>query len=208
LKKSDSDFLSNNLSIDIDWLEQELNSPKIIQFKQILGLFISSAIDLLGKNNSEKEILELFKLSIASNDNEKLYEIIDSLRQAFTSYASGGLFDLYIYQSNESWYPKIVLKSVLKPNDISVLSSSIDVYRGCDISEFNSKRYGQSWSTSIEVAKKFAYQHYDSQPWYKKEKRCVLKATIKKESVFFSRQNHYEKEIAVNIEKLSNVQKT
>ncbi len=208
MKKSDSDFLSNNLSIDIDWLEQELNSPKIIQFKQILGLFISSAIDLLGKNNSEKEILELFKLSIASNDNEKLYEIIDSLRQAFTSYASGGLFDLYIYQSNESWYPKIVLKSVLKPNDISVLSSSIDVYRGCDISEFNSKRYGQSWSTSIEVAKKFAYQHYDSQPWYKKEKRCVLKATIKKESVFFSRQNHYEKEIAVNIEKLSNVQKT
>jgi len=208
LKKSDSDFLSNNLSIDIDWLEQELNSPKIIQFKQILGLFISSAIDLLGKNNSEKEILELFKLSIASNNNEKLYEIIDSLRQAFTSYASGGLFDLYIYQSNESWYPKIVLKSVLKPNDISVLSSSIDVYRGCDISEFNSKRYGQSWSTSIEVAKKFAYQHYNSQPWYKKEKRCVLKATIKKESVFFSRQNHYEKEIAVNIEKLSNVQKT
>jgi hypothetical protein len=102
-----------------------------------------------------------------------------------------------------------VLKSVLKPNDISVLSSSIDVYRGCDISEFNSKRYGQSWSTSIEVAKKFAYQHYNSQPWYKKEKRCVLKATIKKnESVFFSRQNHYEKEIAVNIEKLSNVQKT
>ncbi len=208
MKKSDSDFLSNNLSIDIDWLEQELNSPKIIQFKQILGSFISSAIDLLGKNNSEKEILELFELSIASNDNEKLYEIIDSLRQAFTSYASGGLFDLYIYQSNESWYPKIVLKSVLKPNDISVLSSSIDVYRGCDISEFNSKRYGQSWSTSIEVAKKFAYQHYNSQPWYKKEKRCVLKATIKKESVFFSRQNHYEKEIAVNIEKLSNVQKT
>ncbi|UOA07147.1 hypothetical protein [Methylobacter sp. S3L5C] len=208
MKKSDSDFLSNNLSIDIDWLVQELNSPKIIQFKQILGLFISSAIDLLGKNNSEKEILELFKLSIASNNNEKLYEIIDSLRQAFTSYASGGLFDLYIYQSNESWYPKIVLKSVLKPNDISVLSSSIDVYRGCDISEFNSKRYGQSWSTSIEVAKKFAYQHYNSQPWYKKEKRCVLKATIKKESVFFSRQNHYEKEIAVNIEKLSNVQKT
>ena len=87
MKKSDSDFLSNNLSIDIDWLEQELNSPKIIQFKQILGLFISSAIDLLGKNNSEKEILELFELSIASNDNEKLYEIIDSLRQAFTSYA-------------------------------------------------------------------------------------------------------------------------
>ena len=208
MKKSDSDFLSNNLSIDIDWLEQELNSPKIIQFKQILGSFISSAIDLLGKNNSEKEILELFELSIASNDNEKLYEIIDSLRQAFTSYASGGLFDLYIYQSNESWYPKIVLKSVLKPNDISVLSSSIDVYRGCDISEFIGKRYGQSWSTSIEVAKKFAYQHYNSQPWYKKEKRCVLKATIKKESVFFSRQNHYEKEIAVNIEKLSNVQKT
>ena len=54
----------------------------------------------------------------------------------------------------------------------------------------------------------FAYQHYTSQPWYKKEQRCVLKAVIKKEDVFFSRNNHYEKEIAVNTKKLCRVQKT
>lgn len=196
------------MSIDIDWLEQEFNSSGIRQFKQILESFISNAINLIERQNSKEEILKLFESSIASNKGKELYEIIDSLRHAFTSYVSGGLFDLYVYQSNESWYPKIVLKSELKPNDISVLPNSIDIYRGCDVSELSSKIYGQSWSASIEVANEFAYQHYNSQPWYKKDKRCVLKATIKKENIFFSRQNHYEKEIAVNIEKLVHVQKT
>lgn len=170
MKKSDAVFLSNNLSIDIDWLEQELNAPNIIKFKQIFDSFIYNAINLIERENPEKEILKLFESSLTSNNDKKLYEIIDSLRHAFTSYVSGGLFDLYVYQSNESWYPKIVLKSELKPNDISDLPSYIDVYRGCDISELNSKIYGQSWSRSIEVAKEFAYKHYNSQPWYEKEK--------------------------------------
>lgn len=196
------------MSIDVGWLEQELNSQKTIHFKKILVSFISSAINLLKKNSSNKEILELFEIFIASNNDEKAFEMLDSLRHAFTSYISGGLFDLYVYQSNESWHPKIVLKSELKPNDISDLPSSIDIYRGCDVSEFSSNKYGQSWSTSIQVAKEFAYQHYASQLWYEKEKRCVLKAVIKKEDIFFSRQSNYEKEIAVNVEKLINVQKT
>lgn len=208
LNKTDSNFLSNTMSIDINWLEQELNSPKISQFKQILDSFISNAINLIERGNSKKEILKLFELITASNKDKKLYEIIDSLRHAFTSYVTGGLFDLYVYQSNESWYPKIVLNSELKPNDIESLSDSINIYRGCNTSEFDRNIYGQSWSTSKQVATEFAYQHYASQPWYEKDNRCILKATIKKENIFFSRQNHYEKEIAVNIDKLVHVQKT
>lgn len=99
------------------------------------------------------------------NEKKENYEILDSLRHTFTSFIIGGLYNLYVHQSNEPWYPKIVLKSELKPN-------------------------------------------YASQAWYEKGKRCVLKATIKKEDVFFSRQSHHEKEIAVNIEKLVHVQKT
>lgn len=160
------------------------------------------------QSRSEEKILEYFDAVISSNEETEIYEILDSLRHAFTLFLSGGLYDLYVYKSNESWYPKIVLKSELKLNDISGLSSSIIIYRGCNVSEFNIKKYGQSWSTSIEVAREFAYQHYASEAWYEKEKRCVLKAVVKKEAVFFSNQSNYEKEIAVDISKLTSVQKT
>ena len=208
MKKQDREFLSENMSIDVDWIEQEFNSPDLVVSKQVFESYISSLIFATNNNNPKKTILEKFKSVTPLDEKTENYEILDSLRQIFTSFVTGGLFDLYVYQSNESWYPKIVLKSELKPNDIASLSDSINIYRGCNTSEFDSNIYGQSWSTSKQVATEFAYQHYASQPWYENDKRCILKATIKKENIFFSRQNHYEKEIAVNIEKLVHVQKT
>lgn len=205
MKKSDAKFLAERISFDLTWLENELSASEIVAYKPMLKSYISDLICCLEKNNPEKEILSHFELRAESIKDNQFYELIDSLRHAFTSFASGGLFDLYVYQSNESWYPKIVLNSELKPNDIAGLPSSIDIYRGCNISEFESNMYGQSWSTSKQVATEFAYQHYASQPWYEKEKRCLFKATIKKEDIFFSRQSHYEKEIAVNVAKLVHV---
>ncbi len=207
LKERDRDFLSKEMSIDIDWLEQEFNSPDLVDSKQMLESYVSNLICATRNDNQEK-ILEQFKAVVTPmGDKTENYEILDSLRHAFTSFAKGRLFDLYVYQENDSWYPKIVLKSELKPNDINNLPNSIDIYRGCNISEFDSKEYGQSWSTSEEVAKEFAYTHYASYPWYIKEERCILTATIKKEDVFFSRQDHYEKEIAIDVRKIDNVQK-
>lgn len=208
MKQSDTDFLSESMSFDIEWLEAQLMSQEIVNHKPLLEEFISVLICILGKDNPKKEIFAYFESTAATNKKDKLYEIIDSLRHAFTSYASGGLHDLYIYQSNESWYPKLVLKSELKPNDILNLPISFDIYRGCDISELKHSVFGQSWSTSFKVATEFAYQHYKSQPWYDEKNRCVLKATINRHDTFFSRQDHHEKEVAVNAEKLVNVQKT
>lgn len=207
MKKEDKVFLRQNMSIDVDWLEREFKSSKLLVTRMTIESFISNLVCSMKSRNPKKNILVIFE-AVTSSSKDENYEIFDSLRHAFTTFASGGLYDLYIYQSNESWYPKIVLSSELKPNDISELSGHIDIYRGCNISEFDGNIYGQSWSTSKQVATEFAYQHYASQPWYEKDKRCILKATIKKEDIFFSRQNHYEKEIAVNTKKLIHVQKT
>ena len=210
MKMKDKGFLSKNMSIDTNWLENEIDSlsHNFAIPKSDIELFISNLICATQGKDAEKQILEYFELTTSSlNGEEKTYEIFDSLRHAFTSYVSGGLFDLYVYQSNESWYPKIVLKSELEPNDISALPDLIDIYRGCNISEFNKNKFGQSWSTSFKIAKEFAYQHYTSQEWYEKEKRCVLKATIKREDVFFSRQSNHEKEVAVNTGRLINIEK-
>jgi len=208
MKASDMEFLSNSLSFDQTWLENEFSSPELITYKSILELYISNLIGCLGGNNPKEDILSCFNLKVESIKDERLYEVFDSMRHAFTSYASGGLYDLYIYQSNESWYPKIVLKSELKPNDILDLPSKLVIYRGCNGIELATGKYGQSWSTNFEVAEEFAYQHYNSQSWYKKENRCILKASVSRCDVFFSRQNHHEKEVSVNTEKLINVQKT
>jgi hypothetical protein len=208
LKKQDIDFLSENMSIDVDWLEREFNSPDLIPSKKLIESYISSLVCAASHKKPKEKILEKFEAVTPLNEKTDNYEIFESLRHAFTSFTTGGLFDLYVYQSNESWYPKIVLKSELKPNDIENLSGTIDIFRGCNISEFDCNKYGQSWSTSMQVAKEFAYKHYASQSWYEEEKRCVLKAIIKKEDVLFSRQNHHEKEIVVNIDKLVSVQKT
>lgn len=207
MKGEDKDFLSQNMSIDVDWLEDEFNSSDLAVSKQILEVFISNLVCSMSDENPKMRILEIFNAATPLDERTENYEILDSLRHAFKVYACGGLRDLFIYQSNESWYPKIVLKSELRPNDISDLPSSIDIYRGCDNSEFNSKKYRQSWSTSIQVAEAFAYENYASQSWYEEGNRCLLRARIEKEDVFFSRQNDHEKEVVVDIKKLTNVQK-
>lgn len=196
------------MSIDVDWLELELDSPELISSKNGVESFISELVGSINSKNPGQKIFKYFEVATPLNEKTKNYEVFDSLRHVFSVFISGGLYDLYTHQSNEGWYPKIALDSELTPNDISDLPSSIEIYRGCDISEFTSNKYGQSWSTSIQIAKEFAYQYYAHQSWYKKENRCVLQVTIRKEVVFFSRQNHYEKEIAVNTRKLVNVKKT
>ena len=192
------------MSIDVSWLENELASSDKIKN---IDAYITNLINSAKSKDAKTKISECFKSTTADISCKKSYEILDSLRHAFNSFVSGGLYDLYIYQSNESWYPKIILRQELKPNDIASLPKLIVIYRGCEISEHLDEKYGQSWSISKNVAAEFAYQHYSSQPWFNKNNRCILKAEIKKEDVYFSRQNHHENEIAVNTENLINVQK-
>jgi len=198
-------FLSQNMFIDVNWVEQEFNSHLLVTSKKELELFVSELVCATSCDNPEKKILELFNAKTPLCQETNNYEIFDSLRHAFNAFVVGGLHELYIYQSNESWYPRIRLQSELKPNDISILPSTIEIYRGCDVSELSKKQYGQSWSTSIDVAKEFAFIHYASQPWFKKEKRCILNAKIDKNDVLFSRQSHHEREVAVQVNRLKNI---
>lgn len=128
------------MSIDVDWLELELDSPELVSSKKGVEIFISKLIDTINSKNPEGKILKYFEDATPLNEKTKNYEVFDSLRHAFSVFISGGLYDLYTHQSNEGWYPKIVLDSELTPNDISDLPSYIEIYRGCDISEFTSNK--------------------------------------------------------------------
>ena len=133
-------------------------------------------------------------------------DVLDAMRHSIAVFAQGGLRDLYVYQANECWYPRIILTKVLEHNDIANLPNSIEIYRGCNIDELEKMEFGQSWTTSLEIAKNFAYGHYESQDWYEQSCRVVLKGTIRRENVFYSDQSENgEYEVSVETSKLMGV---
>ena len=98
----------------------------------------------------------------------------------------------------------MVLTEVLTPNDIYLLPQVFTLYRGCEISELKRNSFGQAWTTSPDIAKAFAYTHYQGQYWFDENKRTVLAATYTKEHVLFSNQPG-EYEVVVDIKKLRNI---
>ena len=161
---------------------------------------------LTNTDNDAEERINSYALKYLGNvKDSNVYQVLDALRHAFVSYAYNGLHQLYTRQENEGWYPKIILTEILKPNDIGSLDEVIKIYRGCGKSEFINKKFGQAWTTSLKVAKDFAYVHYEGQDWFNKDTRNVLVTKYSRDDVLFSNQS-VEFEVVVNVNKLDNVQ--
>ena len=174
-------FISENMNIKYSSIEEKLKEPEFNDYKQMIEESISKFIFAINKyeksgdkhdiysltqNRAEKYINDYAEKISLEVRSEYVCQIIDTLRHAFSSYAYDGLHQLYTRQENEDWYPKIILKGILKPNDIHTLDDEIELYRGCDIDEYNNQSYGQAWTTSLEIAKMFAFKHYVGQPWF------------------------------------------
>ncbi len=86
------------------------------------------------------------------------------------------------------------------------LQNTTEIYRGCNKSEIDTAIFGQSWTTSVNRAEQFAYEHYADEDWFRKENRVILKAEINREDIYYSNQKHYEREIVVNPSKLFNIE--
>ena len=96
----------------------------------------------------------------------------------------------------------MILKDVLKPNDIDTLPNSLTIYRGCDISEHRTRKYKQAWTTNKAIAQQFAFVHYQGQDWFNKADRVVLMATISKDALLYSKQSS-EFEVVINTNNLN-----
>lgn len=92
---------------------------------------------------------------LSASKNDEVMQVFDSLRYTFSCYAYNGLHQLYTRQENECWHPEIRITEVLTPNDINSLNQILTIYRGCDICEIEDRTFGQAWTTSLDVAKKF-----------------------------------------------------
>lgn len=216
-----ADFMANSMNIELDSIEKKLNEPEIQPFKmqiiEAIEYFVKvnkefephrkEVVLPLGVSNRAEDAINQYAINQMKDFDEEgaVYQVIDSIRHAFSSFAFNGLHQLYTRQENEVWYPKVVLTEILEPNDISSLAPEITIYRGCDVGEHSSGLYGQSWTTSLDIAREFAFGHYANQSWYDQSKRVVLKCNYSRSDILFSDQS-VEFEVAVKPEKLTNVQ--
>ena len=216
---SNREFMEKNMNMVVKSIESKLNESFFTDFKEAAISAISKYIEAinmfeasgmcrdftLGKNSqAEDYISAYFYETFGEVDNSDAYQVLDALRHSFSCYAYNGLHQLYTCQENESWHPKIVLAEALTPNDIYSLPQVFPIYRGCEISELKRNSFGQAWTTSPDIAKAFAYTHYQGQNWFDENKRTVLAATYSREHVLFSKQSG-EYEVVVDIEKLRNI---
>jgi len=194
IKEKDIDFLVNKMHIDINHLMTKLNSRDVVEHKKniIDQIHQYIRVTLL----EEKRCDRINEIYSEINDS-KINSVLDSMRIAILSFCKGGLRDLWVSQENQSWYPKIIIKEILEPNDINTLDDISIIYRGCSISEINNKEYGQAWTTSYMCAKEFAVEYYLNEEWFKIENRVVLEAKINKDDIYYSDQLNHEKEIVV-----------
>jgi len=215
------EFMSNDMKINVCSIESKLSEQFFAEFKNIAIDAIEKYIDAIMAfeakgverdlysciDNEAEEFIRSHYCTLSDKvEAEDALQVFDALRHSFSCYAYNGLHQLYTRQENESWHPKVTLVDRLEPNDIDSLDSRITIYRGCDVGEFDNKLYGQAWTTSLVVAKDFAFKHYQSQPWFKKEKRTVVETIYSKEHLLFSDQT-IELEVVVDVKKLIAVQK-
>ncbi|WP_317916865.1 hypothetical protein [Vibrio sp. MACH09] len=207
------------MKIEIESIESKLREPSLAKYSSQIIDAVEHFVNVIKEFESSGKARELYAttdnwaedkinshaLALSSSfEDEEVCAVIDALRHAFTCFAYNGLHQLYTRQENEAWFPKVVLKEVLVPNDIFKLDQEITLYRGSCVSEFESSQYGQAWTTSLSVANAFAYEHYQSQDWFDRSNRIVMVAKYLRENVLFSHQS-VEFEVVVDTTKLSDV---
>lgn len=198
-------YIRERMCIDTKHLLDAVNQPSVAPHRDKLLTAINSLYDAINSTNSENDIHAVYMHHADLHDHPKAHSVLDSMRHAFRSFACGGLHHLYTYKEDQEWYPKVEILRELTPNDIPCLDEITTIYRGCNISEFQTKTYGQAWTTCLDVAKAFAHINYCGQPWFIAAERVILSSSILRSSVLYSDQSG-EFEVAVKVNDLGPVE--
>lgn len=156
-------WLTNEMSLDVNDIEHKLLQLSSND-KNLICEFILKCVSICKSYNTEstsmnrdfhshpqvKVFTELFSAIEENMEVSESKVVLDSIRQAFSHFAVGGLLQLYKRQENEVWYPKVALRSILTPNDIHLLPDVVEVYRGCDITEYHLKKFNQALLSDLK----------------------------------------------------------
>jgi len=221
LSSEDRDFISKEMKISLESIDSKLGEDIFLSYRAHFDAAISFFIKSIRVQNdlgykfdyasfedspAEHAINRHYNELSEIINNVEVNGVLDSIRHAFCSFAYNGIHQLFTRQENEVWYPKVVLDSEIKPNDIDSFPESVVIYRGADISELELSSFGQSWTTKEQVAREFAFLHYESQHWFNKDNRVILKTVYPRDYVYYASKAP-EFEVAIDTSRIGKVYK-
>lgn len=159
------------------------------------------------RNHLNKKLYGFLEKNGFTEDSEE-YPILDTICHCFISFKEDGIVKMYKNRQPEFWYPKVIVTQFIGiKEDIDELGDEVLIFRGTSQEEYETAIFGQSWSLSKNIAKKFAFSTYKREEHYKNTLRVVLSATIKKDSILFydkNRKEHkHEDEVIIDTKTLS-----
>ncbi len=203
-----SEFLENEMCIKIQEFEEDLRlkfNDAAINFRYVIDFFLSY---------QEKEAFKLYRheavcsyecklrkqldtfiiknsLSLNVQDGDDIGNYYYDLMWYFIRYWTGGLKEVFVNREAKDNGPRIYLdKKLSTDEELSELPDSIVIYRGMAREEFESNKFGMSWSLKPDVAIKFAQ---DSNAL----DTVVVKSIIQKQDVLLYCKDRNEEEIVV-----------
>jgi hypothetical protein len=185
-----------------DTIHACLQNEMQIKMRHFYSTYNSFEDDFKVKANGM--MLEMFSYANSPNGfNCKYHNYLDgSLEQnqfiqsmsecfeALNKYADKELIiELFTHGSRggKNWFPIVVITEPI--DDYSNQPSQLFLYRGCDIEEFNTNRYWQSWTTELDTAKCFAFTHFNNQDL---SNRVIVKAQVKSSDIVLMRASENE----------------
>jgi len=202
LNKKVTFFLDNSMHINIHNFERYLNQrfgANATYFNQVLEFLINdqASTELAGLSGCDyQKINDPFKKrSLKFIDNLSLgddfFEFSYVLLGYFSSYYSGGLQEMFKNRQADDLGPQIELKyKIISDEILSKLPDKLIAYRGMSHAEYQSGKFGMSWSLNENSARGFAFDHYD-------QRGMLVKGKIPKKLILHYYTNDSENEIII-----------
>jgi hypothetical protein len=171
------DCLCNEMNVNTDHFLTKYHSFDYGFKDKANGLLLSMLNDSIKASKLDSAVHYYEKGTFEQND------FMQAMFDCFSQFNTKKGLELHkaIYEhanrGGENWFPIVEITSPVA--DYSTQPEVLTLFRGCSLNEFESKGYRQSWSSSFDVAKAFAYTHYD----IPMENRVVIKATVKNSDV-------------------------
>ena len=190
-------FFKNDMCINISIYEERImkySKEHVDYFRELGRFIIGYNIDNPMQFIDESQKLQK-KYKISSDNSIETAHVLTHSVKLFRE-KGGGLLSLFLFSESDSWEPlPVIKKSLYSEMDeedqifYDNLPDKVMVYRGTSMKEYETGKFGQSWTLDKSVAKYFAFkltQEKDNSVGI----RIVLKTCIDKSNIYaYSRQN-------------------
>lgn len=146
-------------------------------------------------NSSDKFNCKYHDYLEGSLDQIQFIQSMSECFEALSKYSDKELIvELFSHGSRGAgdWFPIVVITDPI--DDYSHHPSQLTLYRGCDIEEFYTNRYWQSWTIELDTAKCFAFTHFHN---LNLSNRVIVKAQVKSSDIVLMRTG--EDEVALKL---------